>query len=347
MTNYSKINLAIIGAGRWGKNHVRTANSLLDAQQITVCDFSEKAAGTVEAINPEIRFTNDLDTVLNSALINSVVIATPAETHFEIAKKALEGGKNVLVEKPITLVPSEAEELLKLSISFDLKLMVGHVLLFHPAVQKMKSEIDSGNIGKLQYIYSNRLNLGAIRSEENILWSFAPHDISVIQYLTGENPTEVNAFGADFVQNGIEDTTLTYLKYPSGVHAHIYVSWLHPFKEQRMVVVGDEGMFVFEDSLSKEKLKFYKKGFKIINGSPEKFDSNYEVVGFENKMPLAEEHIHFYSSIMEGNEPLTNGEHAVEVLKILEEATRRINKDKAKSLKYKVEEQYGNDGMME
>ncbi|MCH7826700.1 MAG: Gfo/Idh/MocA family oxidoreductase [Bacteroidetes bacterium] len=333
MSNFSNIKLAIVGAGHWGKNHVKTANNLLKPEQITVCDFSEKVREVVAKINPDINFTIDFNSILNNKEINSVIIATPAETHFEIAKKCLETGRNVLVEKPIVLVLGEAEELLLLSErsvdpdssgSRRLKLMVGHVLLYHPAVQKLKSEIEAGSIGKLQYIYSNRLNLGAIRCEENILWSFAPHDISVIQYLIGETPIEVSAHGADIIQNGIEDTTITYLKYPSGVNAHIFVSWLHPFKEQRMVVVGDKGMIVFEDSLITEKLKLYKKGFEHKNGAIEKFDSDYEILDFEEKMPLSEEHIHFYESIINGTQPRTDGQHALEVLKILEEATKKL-----------------------
>jgi len=192
----------------------------------------------------------------------------------------------------------------------------------------MNEEIIDGKIGRLQYIYSNRLNLGAIRSEENSLWSFAPHDISVIQYLVDDNPIDVQAHGGDYVQNGIEDTTLTFLTYPNGVKAHIFVSWLHPFKEQRMVVIGDKGMFVFEDSAKTEKLKFYKKGFQSVNGSIEKFDSDYEVVDFENKMPLTEEHKHFYDSVLNNTTPLTDGRHAFEVLKILEQATNSLKGSK-------------------
>jgi len=322
--NLDSISLAIIGAGRWGKNHVKTANGLLNPAQITVCDFSEKAREVVNGINPKINFTTDFYSVINNKEINAVIIATPAETHFKIAKQALEAGKNVLVEKPITLVPEEAEELLNLSLSLNLKLMVGHVLLFHPAVLRIKTGIEKGEIGKLQYIYSNRLNLGAIRSEENALWSFAPHDISVIQYLVGDNPTAIQANGGAFVQQGIEDSTLTVLTYPNNVKAHIFVSWLHPFKEQRMVIIGDKGMYVFEDSLKTEKLKFYKKGFENKDGVIEKFDADYEVIEFESKMPLAEEQKHFYESIINNTTPRTDGKHALEVLEILDLATKRI-----------------------
>jgi UDP-2-acetamido-3-amino-2,3-dideoxy-glucuronate N-acetyltransferase len=320
----SELKIGIIGAGRWGKNHVRTANSLLQPEQIVVLDFDDKKSGIVKEINEKIIFTTDINQILNDPDISGVIIASPAETHYELTKQALMAGKNVLVEKPIALDVGEAEELVKVAENKNLKLMVGHVLLYHPAVLKIKEEIDSGRIGMLQYIYSNRLNLGAIRSEENILWSFAPHDISVIQYLVNKEPVSVKADGAVFVQKNIEDTTLTYLEYPDGVKAHIFVSWLHPFKEQRLVVIGSEGMIVFEDTLKEEKLKFYKKGFVKSEEGIEKFDSEFELIEHESKMPLTEEHIHFYDCIINDKTPRTDGNHAVEVLKILQKASEKL-----------------------
>lgn len=321
---YDDFKLAVIGAGRWGMNHVRTASKLLKPENIYVFDFNAAVEKKLVEIAPGINFSHNLEELLNDHSITAAVIATPAETHYKLAKKCLLNQKNVLVEKPITLYIHEAEELLKLSIKNQLKLMVGHVLLYHPAVLKMKEWIEEGRLGKLQYIYSNRVNLGAIRSEENILWSFAPHDISVIQYLIGASPKTVFAKGSDFIQNGVEDITLTYLEYPGNVHAHIFVSWLHPFKEQRLVVIGEKGMLVFDDVLKTEKLKFHKKGFKVSNGSVEKFDSEYEVVEYEEKMPLTDEHLHFYDSIINNSQPRTDGEHALDVLKILDSATRSL-----------------------
>jgi len=325
------IKLAIIGAGRWGMNHVKTAATLLPHENIVVFDSNPETEQKIKQLSDKIQYSNiPFSQHSNLADFNAVIIATPAETHFEMSKKCLLAGKNVLVEKPITLVPSEAEELLNLSLNLNLKLMVGHVLLFHPAVLRMQEGIEKDEIGKLQYIYSNRLNLGAIRNEENALWSFAPHDISVIQYLVGDNPIYVEANGGAFVQDGIEDSTLTFLSYSNNVKAHIFVSWLHPFKEQRMVVIGDKGMYVFEDSSKTEKLKFYKKGFKEVNGVIEKFDADYEVIEFENKMPLSEEQKHFYESIINNTTPRTDGKHALEVLKILELATDSLKRNNGK-----------------
>jgi len=324
MVNLTNFKVAIIGAGRWGFNHVRTANSILDPKNITVFDSRPEIEEKISELNSEINFTTNFNDVLDDKSIKAVIIATPAETHFEIAKKSMESGKHALVEKPITLLSKEAEDLHKLSIKLNLKLMVGHVLLYHPAILRIKEGLDNGEIGNLQYIYSNRLNLGAIRSEENILWSFAPHDISVIQYFIDKNPISIKACGSDILQDGIEDTTVTYLDYPGKVSAHIFVSWLHPFKEQRLIVTGDKGMYVFEDSVQVDKLKLNEKGFKKVNGNYEKFDNKYKVIEFENKMPLTEEQIHFYNSIINDTQPRTDGKHAYEVLKILNKATESL-----------------------
>jgi UDP-2-acetamido-3-amino-2,3-dideoxy-glucuronate N-acetyltransferase len=324
--NYTEINLAIIGSGKWGMNHVKTANSLLGGNLKIVCDFNPSTEDKIKAVNPSIKFTTDINEILNDAHINAVIIATPAETHFDVAFKCLNMYKNVLVEKPITLHSYEAKILHETAEKNNLKLMVGHVLLFHPAIIKIKEELIAGRMGKLQYLYSNRLNLGTVRTEENILWSFAPHDISIIQYLTDGYPESIDAKGAKFLQSNIEDTTITYLNYPGNVHAHIFVSWLHPFKEQRLVVIGDKGMFVFDDVAKDGKLKFYPKGFEIVNGSLQKFDREFEIVHIEEKPPLAEEQKHFFNSIIENKKPLTDGLHALQVLQILEEAQKKLAK---------------------
>ncbi|MFA7359823.1 MAG: Gfo/Idh/MocA family oxidoreductase [Candidatus Kapaibacterium sp.] len=328
--NNSKIELAIAGAGRWGFNHVKTAYGILGDNLKYVCDVFPAASEKIKGVCENIKFTTDFEDVLRDDEVNAVIIATSAEIHYNLAKKALLAGKNVLVEKPITLLTMEAKELLDIAGKKNLKLMVGHILLFHPAVLKIKEMLDSGKLGKLQYIYSNRLNLGAIRTEENILWSFAPHDISVIQFLTDRNPVSIKASGAKFVQNNIEDTTLTILEYPDNIHAHIYVSWLHPFKEQRLVVIGSEGMLTFEDTLKSEKLKFYKKGFVNNDGTIEKFDSEYEPVAFDNTQPLEEEQKHFFDCILNNEKPRTDGKHALEVLEILEKAQQQLRAVKSR-----------------
>ncbi len=319
-----EIKLAVIGCGKWGLNHIKTAYKILSSNLLSVCDLNSSNFFKVKQISEEINTTTDIENIIKNPNINAVIISTPAETHYELAKKCLLVGKNVLVEKPITLLSKEACDLVNISKEKNVKLMVGHVLLYHPAVLTLKEKITEGTIGKLQYIYSNRLNLGTIRSEENILWSFAPHDISIIQFFTDSKPIWIGAKGAAFIQQNIEDTTITYLKYPDNIHAHIFVSWLHPFKEHRVVVIGDEGMLVFEDSLKDEKLKFFKKGFSLVNGSLEKFDSDYEVIKFPDKAPLEEEQKHFFDCILNNVNPRTDGVHAKEVLEILEIAQLRL-----------------------
>ena len=318
------IKLAVIGSGKWGMNHIRTAYELIGDNLKYVCDIDVSNENKVKEISKTIKFTTILDDVLKDKDINSVIIATPAETHFEVSKRCLDHDKHVLVEKPITLVSGDAKVLVDLADAKDKRLMVGHVLLYHPAIVKIKKMLNNGRLGMLQYIYSNRLNLGTVRSEENILWSFAPHDISIMQYLTGNNPINVSAKGAVFLQNDIEDTTLTFLEYPDNVHAHIFVSWLHPFKEHRLLVIGDKGMLVFEDSLKDDKLKYYEKGYHKVNGVLEKFDNEYEVVKIDTRQPLAEEQKHFFDCVIKGKKPLTNGVHAVEVLEILEKAQKSL-----------------------
>ncbi len=320
----SSLQIAIVGSGSWGLNHVKTAVQELGGENVWVCDSRPEAESKVKVISDKVNFTTDYELILNNSYITGVIIATPAETHHALAKRALEKAKHTLVEKPITLNSEDARDLIATAKRMDRRLMVGHVLLFHPAVVKLKKMVTDGRIGKLQYIYSNRLNLGAIRTEENSLWSFAPHDISILQLLIEKRPLSVEAKGGAFVQTHVEDTTLTYLNYPDGIHAHIFVSWLHPFKEQRLVVIGDEGMLVFEDTLKTDKLKFYKKGFTHVNGKIEKFDVDFESVEFGAGQPLAEEHKHFYECIKHNRKPLTDGEHALEVLEILEQAQERL-----------------------
>lgn len=321
---YDEIKLAIIGCGKWGLNHLLTAFNLLGNNLVAVCDIDETKKDLVKNISPNIIFYNRIESLINNTEINSWIISTPAITHYELAKIGLKNNKNVLVEKPLTLISKETTELIQIAEKNKLKLMVGHVLLYHPAILKIKDLIDNNFIGKLQYIYSNRLNLGTLRKDENILWSFAPHDISVIQFLIKNNPIEINAFGSIFLQNNIEDTTITLLRYPNNIFAHIFVSWLHPFKEQRLVIIGDSGMIVFEDSLKNEKLKYFKKGYNIKNGKMEKFESEYKVLDFENKLPLEEEQKHFFESILNNTTPRTDGYHAKSVLDILEESSKKL-----------------------
>jgi len=219
---------------------------------------------------------------------------------------------------------ADALRLHELSIKHNVNLMVGHVLLFHPAFQKIKDLIEDGTLGDLQYLYSNRLNLGTIRTEENVFWSFAPHDVALFQWLTGSYPEMINSSGMDILQNGIHDTTVTTLEYRQKLMGHIYVSWLHPFKEHRFVVVGSKGMIRFEDSLEGKPLVFYDKSVTWDNGKPIPRSGPTRDVRFEDGMPLTRELQYFVDHLNGESIKISNSEHAIEVMKILETATESL-----------------------
>jgi len=202
--------------------------------------------------------------------------------------------------------------------------MVGHVLLFHPAIEKIKRMIENDEIGDLQYLYSNRLNLGKVRTEENVFWSLAPHDIAIFQYLTDSIPIKINATGSTFLQKGIADSTMTQLEYENGIMGHIFVSWLHPFKEHRLVVIGSKAMISFEDSLDEKPLKLYSKKININSGIPEKIDGPIKIIPYNNKMPLDIELEYFISHLSEIQPEISNIKHGYEVVKTLVDASRQI-----------------------
>jgi len=315
-------NVCVVGAGYWGKNHIRILHELgflggiVESNKETLNRFAEQY--------PDVKGFLSLDEALQDKSFLGFTVATPAKTHYPVAKQAMEAGKHVLVEKPLALEKKHAEELIHLSEKNNVNLMVGHVLLFHPAIKKIKELINKGKIGKLQYIYSNRLNLGQVRMEENVFWSLAPHDISVFQYFTNSFPTSIHASGSAFLQEGIHDSTLTQLKYPSGVEGHIFVSWLHPFKEHRLVVIGTEAMITFEDSSEGNPLKLYAKKIDMENGIPEKIDGPVTLIDYEQKMALTEE-LQYFVSHLDGKKPnIANGKHALEVTKILIIANKQL-----------------------
>jgi len=317
-----KVNVAVIGTGGWGKNLVRNFSELGVLK--TVCDASEELLKTHKSRYPGISFTNSYEDVLKDPEIQGVVIATPAATHYEIAKETLLAGKNTYVEKPLALQIEEAKELIALADKSNCILMVGHILRYHPAVNKLKELIDLGELGKIQYVYSNRLNIGKIRTEENILWSFAPHDISVILFLLNETPKSVSATGGNYLQENIADVTLTTMDFPSGVKSHIFVSWLHPFKEQKLIVVGDKKMGVFDD-LTKEKLFLYPHKIEWQNRHPVASKAEVEIIPLEEAEPLKMECKHFIECIHNNQTPITDGYEGLRVLEILSAAQRSLN----------------------
>src|SRR5439155_9984758 len=255
MTSMGTHKIACIGAGYWGKNLVRNFTDL--GVLAWVCDADPSTRARLAAAYPTARFTDAVDQVLADPEVAGVAIATPAETHSELARRALLAGKDVLVEKPLSIALEEGQQLVALACERQRVLMVGHLLWYHPAVLKLRELVEEGELGRIQYIYSNRLNLGKIRREENILWSFAPHDVSVILGLVGEMPNSIDAQGGNYLHERIADVTVSMFSFPSGVKAHIFVSWLHPFKEQKLIVVGDRKMAVFDDMAKDHKLHLY------------------------------------------------------------------------------------------
>jgi UDP-2-acetamido-3-amino-2,3-dideoxy-glucuronate N-acetyltransferase len=309
------INVAVVGSGYWGKNLVRNFNEL--GALHTICDNNPETLRCFKEKYPDKEFQTSLEVVLQNPDIDAVVIATPAETHFHLAKSALQAGKHVFVEKPLALIVSEAQTLKQLAIHKNLKLMVGHILLYHPAIIKLKEIISSGELGKINYIYSNRLNLGKIRTEENILWSFAPHDISVILYLLEEMPTRVLAQGGNYLNRDIADVTMSVLSFKSGVKGHVFVSWLHPNKEQRLVVIGDKRMVIFDDTLSEDKLQIHDKGVEWINRQPVPRKNEAQVIPIDTCEPLRAECAHFLDAIESDKFIKTDASSGIQVLKVL------------------------------
>lgn len=322
MTNKQK-HIGLIGAGAWGKNHLRNLYKLgvLNCVMETSSDIARKHKEEY----PDLEFVKKLDDLLNRKEIKGVVIAAPAELHYELAKKALLAGKDVLVEKPLALNVKDGEELVALAAEHNRILMVGHILQYHSAVIKLKEMIDSGELGRIRYIYSNRLNIGKLRTEENVLWSFAPHDISlIIMFMNGEGPYNVEAHGGSYLSTGVYDTTLTTLEFKNGVRGHVFVSWLHPFKEQKLVVVGSEKMVVFDD-ISKEKLFIYPHKIKWEKGKiPVAEKEDFITLDLELKQPLEEELKHFIHCIDIRSTPKTDGKEGLTVLRVLEEAQKKL-----------------------
>jgi len=316
-------NIALIGLGYWGKNIFR---NLLELGALhTACDNNLDVINEYKSKFPEVNFTTSVDQIMNNHEIKAVIIATPAATHYELAKKAILSGKDVLVEKPLALTVKEGNELVELAEKRGSILMVGHILHYHPGIEKLKEIIARGDLGKIQYIYSNRLNIGKFRVEENILWSFAPHDISLILSIVGEDPISVKAFGADYLSLGIYDITLMWLEFAGGVKAHIFVSWLHPYKEQKLVIVGNKAMAVFDD-LTEEKLFVYPHKVEWLNGKiPVAHKAEYIKVQIDShKEPLREEILHFIECVRHRNNPRTDGKEGVKVLSILERAQKYL-----------------------
>lgn len=320
--------VALVGAGYWGKNLARNLHEI--GVLNTICDVSTPLLDQYQALYPGVTLTTHFKAVLENPIIKQLFIAVPAPFHFELAKQALLEKKDVYVEKPLCLDYQQGEELVALAAANKCILMVGHILQYHPCICKLQKMINEGTLGKLQYISSHRLNLGKIQTAENALWALAPHDVSVVLSLCGNVlPKQVRCIGHTSLTHGVADTTITTMTFPGEVKAHIYASWLNPFKEQKLVVVGSSGMVVFDDTLPwEQKLLLYRNPVSWQPGNiPKENKTEAEEVIVSKAEPLKEECLHFLASCRERSIPRTDGYEGLRVLQVLQAAQASLHED--------------------
>lgn len=322
--------IAIAGVGAWGKNLVRNYFQLPECRLKYICDVDNGKLEALKAQYPGVKATRWFIDIVNDPEVRAVVIATSASTHYQLCKMALEAGKDVYVEKPFVLIVSQAEELIDIAERHERILMVGHLLEYHPIINRLKEMIDSNEFGEIYYIYNQRVNLGTVRGDENALWNFAPHDISSILYLLGKEPTDVAARGQSYLQEGIEDVVFLTMNFGNRSMAHIHVSWLDPHKIRKITIVGSKKMAVFDDLEANEKLRIYNKGAEP-NTDYNSF-AEYVTLRFGDitipyikiDEPLRLECRHFLSCVRERKQPLSDGRDGLRVLKVLDAAQRSL-----------------------
>lgn len=313
------IQIAQVGCGYWGKNLLRNFGEIGALAAVVDHDVTLTTKAADDYGVPVMTFAD----AIADPMIHGVAIATPAVTHAALAEQALAAGKHVFVEKPLALKPTEAEHLQLIAEKSGLTLMVGHLLQFHPIFQHLCEMVQGGELGELMYIYSSRMSLGKFRTEENVLWSFAPHDISMILALVdGEEPSSVSAQGASFLTPGVADWSTVQLQFGSGVRAHVQTSWLHPFKEQRLTVIGRKAMAVFEDSKPEwnDRLVIYRHTIDCATGTPIPKATQAEKILVSKSEPLRDECVHFVECIRSGMTPRTDGQEGIRVLRVIDRA---------------------------
>ena len=332
-----KVKIGIIGCGHWGPNFIRNFGQLNQAEVKTICDLDEAKLKHLSASYPEIKTEGDYQRILDDREIDAVVIATPSSTHYDIAKAALAKDKHVLVEKPITSEPEQAQELISSSAKGARVLMVGHTFLHNSIVTRIKEIIDSRELGDIYYIHSRRTNLGPLRKDVNAIWDLSPHDISIINYWLGSMPREVSAYSQKFLAHNLADVGFVILKYPRDVLAHVHVSWLDPKKIRETTIIGSKKMLVYNDIDAKEPIKIYDKS--VMKESYDKEYTTFEEFQMIIKdgkedvpevslgEPLKQECLHFVNSIVNKVKPLTDGQNGLEVLEVLEAIDKSIGKN--------------------
>jgi predicted dehydrogenase len=320
--------VGVVGLGYWGPNLARNFDRLPESELSWLCDSSEEARARAKAQLPDARDTGTVDDLLEDPDLDAVVIATHVPSHAELAIRVLEAGKHCFVEKPLALSVAEAEGVVAAAGRSDRTLMVGHLLEYHPGLEKLKEIADSGDLGDIHYIYSNRVNLGKLRADENALWSLGAHDVSVVLRLAGgEEPSEISAVGESYMQPGIEDVVFCYLRFPSGLAAHLHLSWLDPHKDRRFTVVGSKKMATFDDMELERKLTVYDKGFD------QDFSSYGEYIArsgdtwsprISNEEPLRIECRHFIECVRTGGRPRSDAASGLRVVRVLEALQRSL-----------------------
>ena len=325
-----QVNLAVVGCGYWGPNLIRNIASLPDARLYAICDLDQERLQSFGHRYPSARLETDLGRLLVDDEVDGIVIATAAPTHFDLVSAALDAGKHVYVEKPMTLSVDDAWSLVRQADDVGRILMVGHLLEYHPAVEYIKNYIDHGRLGEIRYIYAHRLNLGKIRKDENALWSLAPHDISVIGYLLGQRPTSVAAVGQSYLQDGVEDVVFLTMHYPGKI-AHVHVSWLDPHKTRKITVVGSKKMIVFDDMDAGEKIRIFDKGFDPLEAEFVSEDQSLRIRNgdiliprLEDSEPLRLECAQFVRSVRTGVPPRSDGRDGLRVVEVLTAAQKSL-----------------------
>lgn len=327
----SAIRIGVVGLGYWGPNLARNFDALPGCELAWCCDEQDARRERLATMHRSTRFTARLEDLLEDPELDAIALATPVPTHAALAQQVLEAGKHCFVEKPLAQSAAQAEAVVEAAERAGRIVMVGHLLEYHPGVRLLKEIVDSGELGQTRYIYGNRLNLGQLRSEENALWSLGAHDVSVVLALAGEEPTELAAHGECYMQEGIEDVVFAFMRFPSGLAAHLHLSWLDPHKERRFTVVGAKRMATFDDMELERKLTVYDKGFD------EKADSYGEYITrageircprVPNAEPLRLECEHFLQCIREGATPRSDGRSGLRVVRVLEGLQRSLDQSR-------------------
>jgi predicted dehydrogenase len=322
------IRIGVVGLGYWGPNIARNFAAVPAAELVWCCDSSEAARAYVAERFPGVRFSDDIGELLSDPGLDAVALATPVATHGELAVRVLEAGKHCFVEKPLAQSVASAERAVAAARENGRVLMVGHLLEYHPGVQKLKELSESGELGdRIYYIYGNRLNLGKLRADENALWSLGAHDVSVLLHLAGEEPSEAVAYGESYVRAGVEDVVFCFLRFPSGLSAHLHLSWLDPHKERRFTIVGSRRMATFDDMALEGKVTIYDKGFdEDARGYGEYITRSGDIFSprIPNIEPLRVECDHFIECIVTGRPPQSDGDSGLRVVRVLAALQRSL-----------------------